>query len=1267
MRRVLPSIVLAFGLVAGCEDVVPLQPLGAPPCTFGPEGGFCRDGHCEIVVPPGALAASTYVEITEVDAPPSLEVQAVASRLCSVGPDGLAFERSAELRIEYEPDEIAEGFDLNDLVGFSIRPQGVTRASATDAYPSFDRIGLPIDGAELAGATIVPSDIALESEIGRIELDVTDAASYLRNLSAFPFRGVFFDGQRLYLGNGSRVLVWTNGIPTDPLAPPDLILGKTDLTDDSGLTDAANIVGTVEDIWSDGERIVVSAGHRVLIWQRIPTENGAPADLVLGQETFNTNSANLGGIPSAQTLFSPDEIASDGERLLVADTSNHRVLVWTSFPRLFFTPADFVIGQTAFDRNMLRDGAIPLYQPRGVYLDDRRLLVSSSLGCTCAIGLNGTPTTNNPAADFTVGIENGVRRVTPTAFAFPAAMSAIGNGGLALKDAAGARVSIFNRFPSEPDTEPDVYVGKTDGDVGGTSITGVSASSLAGGASAHGGLFADENVLLVADETRVLVWDEIPSTSFEPADRVIGQPSFTTAARAIDYGGVGADALAHPRGIASSGGRRAIADQSNNRVVLLDGDATIVLGQADADGFLANRGGQPRADTLSAPADVAFDGERLIVVDSGNHRVLVWNSMPRTNGTPADVVLGHDRFDSAEANDGNADMDGDADRDASATSMFYPSSALVADGALFVSDAYNHRVLVFDPVPVRSGVPATTVLGQPSLEANDVNRGRGWFERAADTLALPAGLAHDGARLFVADRENNRVLAFDRAGASDDVADAVFGQPDFETDVDPSFNTAGNRGLPKSDAQLTATAMTLRRPTDVAVVGGVLFVADTTNHRVVGYETSGAAATLLFGQSSFEDRVADADGIGPASLEGPTGLAVDGTRLYVADTDNHRVLTFDRDAVRPDVRPEAFEVLGQIDMIGHGVNKSAQSPDLLANPTGVAFDGTRLWVADRDHHRVLAYGEKEPELVIGQVGFSRFLPNAGDEPTAATLASPTDVYVDSERLIVSDRHNHRVLIWSPPPTTSFEPADVVLGQRDFTSGEPNAGRGLDAPGADSMYSPEGVDFADGVLYVADTGNSRVLVFDGPLTTGKPASRVLCQATDRENLANRGRGAPAADTCAAPRDVTVVGDDLYVADTLNNRVLVFDRTGGTDARLVLGKPDATTRRSLEVTAASMSSPTSVAYDGSNLLVADAGNHRVLVFSLVPGASGAAADRVIGQLTFETGVPSPQRSGLVSPSRIALAPLAFNDTRVYVADTGRNRIAVFRGLSRLATSD
>ncbi len=99
-----------------------------------------------------------------------------------------------------------------------------------------------------------------------------------------------------------------------------------------------------------GLAVADSWNHRVLIWLAAPTQPGQPADLVLGQAGFGGALANRGSDrPSADSLFWPSGLWSDGQRLAVADTGNRRVLIWQALPRCSGQPADQVLGQSDMD------------------------------------------------------------------------------------------------------------------------------------------------------------------------------------------------------------------------------------------------------------------------------------------------------------------------------------------------------------------------------------------------------------------------------------------------------------------------------------------------------------------------------------------------------------------------------------------------------------------------------------------------------------------------------------------------------------------------------------------------------------------------------------------------------------------------------------------------------------------------------------------------------------------------------------------------------
>ena len=142
-------------------------------------------------------------------------------------------------------------------------------------------------------------------------------------------------------------------------------------------------------------------------------------------------------------------------------------------------------------------------------------------------------------------------------------------------------------------------------------------------------------------------------------------------------------------------------------------------------------------------------------------------------------------------------------------------------------------------------------------------------------------------------------------------------------------------------------------------------------------------------------------------------------------------------------------------------------------------------------------------------------------------------------------------------TTTLPPqpsSSLVLGQVDFANSTANL---VDASG---FSSPGGIAVDQSIspnrLYIADTQNNRILRYNNVTTliNGGPADVVIGQADSNSSFCNQG-GTPSAATLCRPAAVAVDGSgNLYVADTVNNRVLVYTGTisTGMDASIVLGQ-------------------------------------------------------------------------------------------------------------------
>lgn len=394
-------------------------------------------------------------------------------------------------------------------------------------------------------------------------------------------------------------------------------------------------------------------------------------------------------------------------------------------------------------------------------------------------------------------------------------------------------------------------------------------------------------------------------------------------------------------------------------------------------------------------------------------------------------------------------------------------------------------------VVVRLGTfqAASVVIGQADFSGYQYNQGNA-SGPSANTLSSPAGNPAIGpeGHFFLTDTLNHRLLSFRQLPTRNNAsADWVQGQPDF--------NTNGPGVGPVSFGY----------PMSVAIHGQAMAMADVVNSRVLIWHrlptAPGTAPDVVLGQP---DLTSNGAACGPTQLRFPTGVAFSPTgQLVVADSENHRVLVWSGLPTRHGQAPDL--VLGQQnfthcapnDADQDGVQDTASTAHTLNRPRGVWTDGTRLVISDTYNSRVLVWNTfptrhfQPADTVLGQSDFTLSSPNDDDQngsvdatPSARTLHTPWTVASNGVQLAVSDTNNHRVLIWNRMPTASFQPADVVLGQGDFTrsqahdtnqDGVPDA-----TPSAYTVSGPAGLLFHGNRLVVVQDGDgsSRVTLFEG---------------------------------------------------------------------------------------------------------------------------------------------------------------------------------------------
>jgi hypothetical protein len=331
-------------------------------------------------------------------------------------------------------------------------------------------------------------------------------------------------------------------------------------------------------------------------------------------------------------------------------------------------------------------------------------------------------------------------------------------------------------------------------------------------------LAGDRGPLIVCDtgHHRLLLWRHFPMADSAPADLVIGQPEFAREGRNAG-GEIGAATLNVPTGIATDGHVLAIADAWNHRVLLWHGlprfsnqPADMVLGQPDFKSGYPNRGsGEPTAETMNWCYGVAVHDGRLMVADTGNRRVLIWDNIPSRNGAPADFVLGQRHFTTRDEGAGGG---------GGSIGMRWPHGVAATAGMLFVADAGSSRVMVWSKLPSANGTGCDFVLGQTDVAGSAHNRSA--YDPTAATLNMPYGITVLGDRLVIADTANSRLLGFDIPGlAMGAAATRLAGQSTFSEKGENRWSAASRDSL--------------CWPYGVAACGSTMVVADSGNNRVL--------------------------------------------------------------------------------------------------------------------------------------------------------------------------------------------------------------------------------------------------------------------------------------------------------------------------------------------------------------------------------------------------------------------------------------------------
>lgn len=409
----------------------------------------------------------------------------------------------------------------------------------------------------------------------------------------------------------------------------------------------------------------------------------------------------------------------------------------------------------------------------------------------------------------------------------------------------------------------------------------------------------------------------------------------------------------------------------NNREAL-DQMIGQALAQGKANGTLAagplriERDGMVRsASGLAFPGKVFADSElrRLFVADSNHNRIVVAEWPDASGRAKVIQVVGSGEIGAA---------DGPADK----ATFNHPQGLVTGQGNLYVCDTENHLIRQID----LESYEVTTIVGTGKM-TYDFAGGRMGRQQGINS---PWDVVREGSTLYVAMAGQHQI---------------------WRIDLPVGFSRAlagtGRENIADGPTETSAFS----QPSGICMMGGKLYVADSEVSAIRCIDMATERVSTILGEGLFS--FGDEDGVFPkAKLQHPLGVAAHGTSLLVADTYNHKIKVVD-----PAAR-SARTILG----IGKPATETVDGGPAFFEPGGVSVAGDELFVADTNNHRVVYAHLKTNrwcEVVLeGLKSPTTHSVEAEAKAVAASIAMNNDLQIEIDSDLPEGTHFNSEAPWS---------------------------------------------------------------------------------------------------------------------------------------------------------------------------------------------------------------------------------------------------------------
>lgn len=304
--------------------------------------------------------------------------------------------------------------------------------------------------------------------------------------------------------------------------------------------------------------------------------------------------------------------------------------------------------------------------------------------------------------------------------------------------------------------------------------------------------------------------------------------------------------------------------------------------------------------------------------------------------------------------------------------IYYPGKIL-ADGEgkrLFIADSSHHRIVITDLEGKKLDIAGTGEFGKKD----------GSFDEAQ--FDDPQGMALKGETLYVADRRNCLIRKLNLK----------------ERTVETFAGTGVQQWSPRQ-SMVNVNRAILNSPWDLWLAGDTLYAAMAGNHQIWRIDLGAKLAGPYAGTG--EENIADGS-LSAAKFSQPSGLASDGSVLFVADSEVSavRTVSLNGNSVKTLVGTGLFN-FGDKD----GVGTAARLQHALA----VGYHKGKVYVADTYNNKIKVIDLKTKEC---KTWLGDGKPGATDSPPR--FDEPAGMSIVGDTLYLADTNNHAIRVIDIP-------------------------------------------------------------------------------------------------------------------------------------------------------------------------------------------------------------------------------------------------------------